>query len=142
MFRNILVAVDGSAQSARALEEAVDLARRMDGQLTLITVGTRPPVWPSAYQAIVSDAELQEEAHHVVERAAAELPDDVSAATVARVGRASDEIVTQARKGGYDLIVMGARGRGAAGSLLLGSVSHGVLNQSPSAVLIVHAQEA
>jgi RNA polymerase-binding transcription factor len=62
MFRNILVAVDGSAQSARALEEAVDLARSMDGQLTLITVGTRPPVWPSAYQAIVSDAELQEEA--------------------------------------------------------------------------------
>jgi nucleotide-binding universal stress UspA family protein len=74
MFCNILVAVDGSAQSARALEEAVDLARSMDGQLTLITVGTRPPVWPSAYQAIVSDAELQEEAQHVVERVAAGYP--------------------------------------------------------------------
>jgi nucleotide-binding universal stress UspA family protein len=108
MFHNILVAADGSAHSARALEEAIDLARSVDGRLTLITVAARPVI---------------------------------STATLVRIGRPADEIVRRANEGGYDLIVMGARGRGAATSILLGSVSHGVLNQSPAAVLIVHADK-
>jgi len=141
MFRSILVAVDGSKHSARAVEEAVDLARSVDGRLTLISVGTRPVPWPSAYQTTVPDAELVKAAQALVDEAAAEVPDDVSVATVVRVGRPSDEILASARDAQNDLIVMGARGRGAATSLLLGSVSHAVLNQSPSAVLIVHADQ-
>jgi nucleotide-binding universal stress UspA family protein len=69
------------------------------------------------------------------------VPDGISTATLVRLGRPAEEIVRRANEGGYDLIVMGARGRGAATSILLGSVSHGVLNQSPGAVLIVHADE-
>src|SRR5439155_13720680 len=107
----------------------------------LISVGTRPTVWPSPYQAVMTDAELQEAAQLVMDKAAAEVPDDISVTTLVSVGRAADEIVAKAKEGRHDLIVMGARGRGAATSLLLGSVSHAVLNQSPSAVLIVHAEE-
>lgn len=141
MFRSILVAVDASTHSARAVEEAVDLARSVDGRLTLISVGTRPVVWPGPYQTAVSDAELVEAAQAVVDDAAAEVPEDVPVATLVRVGRPADEIVARAREGRHDLIVMGARGRGAATSLLLGSVSHEVLNQTPAAVLIVHADQ-
>jgi nucleotide-binding universal stress UspA family protein len=141
MFRNILVAVDGSRPSARALEQAVDLARSEDGRLTLVTVGTRPVIWPSPYQAAVTDDELEDAARAVVDEAAAKVPGDVSTATLVCLGRPADEIVRTANEGGHDVIVMGARGRGAATSLLLGSVSHGVLNQSPGAVLIVHADE-
>jgi hypothetical protein len=47
-----------------------------------------------------------------------------------------------AELGEHDLIIMGARGRGAATSLLLGSVSNGVLNRAPRAVLIVHDARA
>src|SRR6266550_4096010 len=118
MFRSMLVAVDGSTHSARALEEAVDLARSMKAGLTLISVGTRPTVWPSPYQAVMTDAELQEAAQLVMDKAAAEVPDDISVTTLVSVGRAADEIVAKAKEGRSDLIVMGARGRGAATSLL------------------------
>jgi nucleotide-binding universal stress UspA family protein len=141
VFRSILVAVDGSTHGARAVEEAVDLVRSMDGRLTIISVGTHPVVWPAPYQAVLSDAEIEEGARAVLDDAAAKVPDDVSVATVVRVGRPADEIIKRARDGLHDLIIMGARGRGAARSLLLGSVSHAVLNQSPSAVLIVHADQ-
>jgi nucleotide-binding universal stress UspA family protein len=141
MFRNILVAVDGSAHGARALEEAIDLARTEGGHLTLVTVATRPMIWPAPLQAAVTDAELEETAQALIDEAAAKVPDDVYVARAVRRGRPGHEIVKRAREHDHDLIVMGARGRGAATSLLLGSVSHGVLNQSPSAVLIVHARE-
>jgi nucleotide-binding universal stress UspA family protein len=141
MFRSILVAVDGSTHSARAVGEAVDLAHSMGGRLTLISVGTRPVAWPSSYLTTVSDAELEEAAQTVVDEAAAQVADGIPVATVVRVGRPADEIVTRAIEANHDVIVMGARGRGAATSLLLGSVSHAVLNQSPAAVLIVHADQ-
>jgi nucleotide-binding universal stress UspA family protein len=141
MFSSILVAVDGSTHSARALEQAIDLARSEGARLTLVTVAARPVIWPSAYQATVTDAELEETAQALLDEAAEKIPDDVPQATVVRIGRPADEIVRRAKDGLHDLIVMGARGRGAATSLLLGSVSHAVLNQSPAAVLIVHGED-
>ncbi len=142
MFRSILVAVDGSKHGARAVDEAVDLARSVGGRLTLISVGTRPVLFAGSYVTAVSDADLEAGARSVVDEAAAKVPDDVPVETVVRVGGAADEIVKAAREGGHDLIVMGARGRGAAAALVLGSVSHAVLDRSPSAVLIVHADES
>jgi nucleotide-binding universal stress UspA family protein len=142
VFRSILVAVDGSTHSAHALEEAVDLARAVDGRLTLMSVGSRPLVWPGGYQTTMTDAELAEAAQAAVDHAAAAVPDDVPVATVVRVGSPADEIIKVARDAPHDLIVMGARGRGAATSLVLGSVSHAVLDRSPAAVLVVHADQA
>lgn len=142
MFRNILVAVDGSTHSERAVEEAVDLARNADGCITLISVGTHPVVWPSPFQTTMTDADLEEAARAMVDEAEEKVPDDVSVATLVRVGRPADEIMTRARDGHHDLIVMGARGSGAVRSLLLGSVSHAVLIQSSGAVLIVHGNHS
>jgi nucleotide-binding universal stress UspA family protein len=138
MFRKILVAVDGSTQSDRALLEAVDLATAANGSLTLISVGAPPTIWPSAYVVVVPEGDLENAAQHVVDEAAAKVPDSISVSKVVRIGRPADEVVAVAKEEHHDLIVMGARGRGATTSLLLGSVSHAVLNQSPAAVLIVH----
>ena len=139
MLRNILVAVDSSPHSARAVDGAVDLARSGGGHLTLVSVGTFPTLWPSAYLVPVTEAELERSARASIDEAARRVPDDVVFTPMVRLGVPAEEIMAAAREGRHDLIVMGARGRGATTSLLLGSVSHAVLNQSPAAVLIVHA---
>jgi nucleotide-binding universal stress UspA family protein len=142
MFKSILVAVDGSTQSELALEQAVDLARSEGSRLTLIGVAGFSLSWPSVQQRVVSDAELVQAMRAVVDDAAETLPEDIPVRTIVRLGKPGDEIFTEASRGEYDLIVMGSRGRGAATSALLGSVSHTVLNHGPAAVLIVQAQEA
>lgn len=54
-----------------------------------------------------------------------------------RVGHAAEEILRVAKKAKVDLIVMGSRGHGTIGSLLLGSVAQSVLSASEVPVMVV-----
>lgn len=141
MFRSILVAVDGSAAAGAALEQAIDLARVEGARLTLISVAVPPRVRVVGpyYVLYASEEELEREATKVVERAEARVPDDVGVSTVVRSGPAAKAILERAETGEHDLIVMGSRGLGVAGSLLLGSVSRAVLAHSRVPVLVAQA---
>jgi nucleotide-binding universal stress UspA family protein len=125
MFLNILVALDGSPSSRRALEHAVDLARAGNAKLTLITVA--PPLSSYVTLAGVSretmQAELDKWAADILDEAVRALPDDMTAHTVERSGHPGPEVVRELERGGYDLIVLGTRGRGRAQEGLLGSVN-------------------
>lgn len=146
MFRNILVAIDGSAHGARALAEALDLVERNHARLTVMTSVPDASSWllsGGAYGGAIDYAQLNQETEReyrdLLERAVSELPQDISVTKVLAYGRPGDRILEQMRQGSHDLVVMGSRGRGNVRSLVLGSVSHQVLNASPNAVLIVHA---
>jgi nucleotide-binding universal stress UspA family protein len=138
MFRSILVAVDGSHAASEALEEAIELARDTGARLTLISVAV-PFRWllPGPYMTpFPTEGELARGAQKVADRAAALVPDDVPVSTVVRSGPAATAILDRIEQGEHDLVVMGSRGRGLAGSLLLGSVSRSVLAHSAVPVLI------
>ena len=141
MFRSILVALDDSAASAAALDQAIDLARAEGARLTLISVAA-PPRWRPAGPFVPpypTDAQLEDEARALLDRAEERVPDDVPVATVLRSGLAAKEILKRAECACHDLIVMGSRGLGPAASLVLGSVSRAVVAQSKTPVLIARA---
>jgi nucleotide-binding universal stress UspA family protein len=51
-------------------------------------------------------------------------------------GDPTEEVSKAASEGGYDLLVVGSRGRGALGELVLGSVSQRLVDDAPCPVLI------
>lgn len=147
MFFKLLVAYDGSAHSERALAEAIDLARTTNAKLTVMTVvpeagnaalgaGYIAPVDPGA-----SVRQLEAQYLKVLEKALRGIPSELPVTKVLGRGEAAVAIVSEVRRAGHDLVVMGSRGHGELRSLLLGSVSHQVLRSSPVPVLVVHASE-
>jgi nucleotide-binding universal stress UspA family protein len=125
MFLNILAAIDGSLSAQRALEQAIDVARAMNSKLTLVTVA--PPLSNYVTLAGVSSQTMSNEltkwADGILSKAAEAFPDDVIAHRVQRSGHAGEEILKELEGGGYDLVVLGTRGRGRAQEGLLGSVN-------------------
>jgi nucleotide-binding universal stress UspA family protein len=125
VFTNILVGLDGSPSSQRALEQAIDLVRSGGGKLTLMTVA--PPVATLVTLGGMSieamSAELDKWAKNVLDEAARTVPPEVTADRVQGSGHAGPEILKEVKRGGYDLIVLGTRGRGRTQEGLLASVN-------------------
>jgi len=136
----ILVALDFSSEAGRALRTARDLARRTSAELTILHV--RP----------VSDirAAIQEGRDDLLKGTTAALRSALEEHFAGRFtalarqrerplllrGKPGLEICREARRGGYNLIVMGSRGRGRVASALLGSTAQEVLSQSRVSVLV------
>lgn len=138
MFKHILVPVDGSEHAKRAVEVASDLAKQTGAKLTLLHVlthvgGYNVPNELQSYAKIehirVTEKELIESVGQEVLATAMQLAHDNGASgckTQLENGDPASQIATAARDGDADLIVMGRRGLGDLGGLLLGSVSHKV----------------
>jgi nucleotide-binding universal stress UspA family protein len=144
MFRNILVAIDGSPDSDQALTQAIDLAESEHSRLTLFSAVVTPP--STAYVGVSGEVvanlsrDAEAETETIIRTATQRVPDRVSLSTVLSSEPVRHALIHQIKTGAHDLVVMGSRGRGAVRSVLLGSVSHYVLHHSPIPVLIVHAE--
>lgn len=139
-YPRILVAFDDTPAAAFALRHAVPYAVDQRSHLTLLTVVPPPPRLVAA--AGVSPERMAEEmerdADQYLREVAATLPHELSVTTLLRHGDPAEEILRLVRTQPFDLICMGARGRGRVSGALLGSVSSAVLHHSPLPVVVLH----
>lgn len=144
LYDHILVPTDGSSETRRAVEHAIDLAKEHEAMvhaLYVLNTASYASVSVDASWEGVSDM-LREEGEAAIE-AVADLAraEDVAVETSMLSGSPSREIVRYAEEEGCDLIVMGTHGRGGIDRLLLGSVAERVVRSSSVPVLTVRVAE-
>lgn len=138
MYEKILVAVDHSEVSTRALAAARELASLSHGEVWVLHLREREMMGKTG---MMTSAEGSDEAGAAVNDAVAELTQaGIKAHGVVRdtvFGYAAREIVSDAAGLGADVIVMGSRGRGDLAGLVLGSTAHKVIHLADRPVLVV-----
>jgi len=154
LFGKILVPMDGSEHSLKALEMATQIARKFQGKITLLhvySVSVQPIMMPeptalgSPSVPILTGAEvsrLVEVAREVGNRILSDGEEKAKAKQVEVEkmlveGHVVQEIVKAAIEGNFDLIVVGARGISHIKEILLGSVTDGVIHHARCPVLVI-----
>lgn len=140
-MKKILVTTDGSENSKKALIEAKKLAEALDAKVDILSVVHDVVITPymtEQYYNVQTNESLVQSGEKLLEEAL-RLFDDFKGEvkTKLRTGNSGNEIIKEVEKEGYDLVVMGSRGLGAFSRIMVGSVSHKVLNHVETNVLIV-----
>jgi nucleotide-binding universal stress UspA family protein len=135
----ILVGVDGSKYSEKALDQAISLAKVCNSTLFAISV---VDVYP---ETLAIAPELEEKMSHgareILQRAKDKVAkENIPCHTVVHIGAQPHEfIVQEAKEKDIDLIVLGIHGRTGLKKLLIGSVAERVIGHAPCAVMVTPA---
>jgi nucleotide-binding universal stress UspA family protein len=147
----ILAAVDGSAGSLHALERLAEFVPLEEADVTLMHVLETPWLrgeyqdWLAAGddgdefpdpQAQI-EQEMEREGLAIVERARDRLPGRTAVNTLTAEGLPADEILSEAERGGYGLVVIASSGSRDLKHQILGSVSSKVAWNAPGSVLLI-----
>jgi nucleotide-binding universal stress UspA family protein len=148
MYRNILIATDGSALAERAVSHGVALAKAVGAKVTAVIVEASFNIYdvPESKSRQLTEAYKQHAEH--TKQHAAKVLNHVGEAAKA-VGLACETvqmehdqpfkaIIDTAERKGCDLIVMASHGRGGISAILLGSVTNKVLTHTAIPVLVCH----
>ena len=143
-LKRILVPIDFSACSTKALQYALPLAKEHKAAITLLYVVA--PAYSAGEYGGIDYAQLDASMKDGGERELAKLALDevrgeVSTDTLVRVGSPALEIVEIARSLPADLIVISTHGRTGLKHVVLGSVAEHVVQRAPCPVLVVRERE-
>ena len=137
MIKNILIPVDGSEGSDRAVTHAITLAEVCGAKLNFLYVAN---INQLAINACLSDAILEavtKAGNVILDRAKQMVPSGIETETFSETGSPAVVILDFADSIEADLVVMGSRGLGVVKGVLLGSVSQYIVEQSKCPVLVV-----
>ena len=141
LISKILVPIDGSENSMRALNHGLFLSSNLKIKLTILFVIEVPPFVYVQSQKVVNSvmASLEKEAKDVLEEGRNQAKKyDVEPEILFLEGtNIASIIIEHGEKNNFDLIVIGSKGKGKLKSSLLGSVSNKVIHHSKNPVYVV-----
>ena len=148
MYEHLLVPVDGSELSQKAIDHSIGLAKMLGASILGFTAEPPLPVLVVEQGAVAYDAATFEAHHARCEAHAREVlqafADKAKAAGVPFDGQfvitdsVQDAIVDTAKRQGCDLIVMATHGRHGLDALIHGSLTKSVLAHSQVPLLVLH----
>ena len=142
MSEKILVPIDGSECSLRALDTAIDLARSLGDGLVIcgVTDINQVAAFGPEYAQGCLEA-LQEQTDDTVKRAVARVGDRLGAVEPrVATGNVVAKILEAVAQTGSKWIVMGSHGRSGLDRLFMGSIAEGVLHRATVPVMVVPRQ--
>jgi len=140
-LRKILVPVDFSECSRKALHYATALAKQCQAEILLLHVLEMPPIPVQAFETAFLEAPAEESVEKELSEWQAQVGSTAPVKTLVCSGSASPEIVRTADENNMDLIVIGSHGRTGLARLLLGSTAERVVRHAPCPVLVVRERE-
>jgi nucleotide-binding universal stress UspA family protein len=134
----VLVATDGSDQSMKAVQRALELVEKNGAQVTLMSVSYYAKDSLEDMPPYVQD-KLEAEAAAALKKAKAVFDDkNLKVETVLEAGLVpANNIIRRAQEGGYDRIIMGSTGMNALERVLMGSTAAKVVAHAPCEVTVV-----
>lgn len=142
LFKNILVPFDLSKSSTRAFKVALDIAKKYDSKITILTA-VEGDSWHHKFYDSRADNELIKKQKKAASKFIENLEQSGKKADVpikSQIVKSTSTvqtIVTYAKSRKFDLIVIGSHGRTGLDKLILGSVANGVVQKSRCPVLVV-----
>lgn len=138
MIGKILVPIDSSPIAAKAANVAIDLAKKNEAEMMLISVVQLPEHAGTIGEVVEAKAEGEKrvgrqllKTQHLAQESG------VKAKAKLLFGHPTSVIVKYAREGNFDLIVMGHKGASSVQRFLLGSTSIAVSERAPCTVMLV-----
>jgi len=140
LFTNILVPIDGSDNSYRALDAALLLSEKLGSNITVIHVMEEVPITHIGSEKMLNELlEAYKKENQDILLKCSEIANQkgLTIKTFLLQGNPAPAILDYNKKEKFDLVIMGSRGLGKFKELILGSVSSKIVHHSPCAVLLI-----
>jgi nucleotide-binding universal stress UspA family protein len=142
MIKKILVPIDFSNYSKKALQYTVNFAKKFDAEIVLVYV-IEPMIYPadlSMGQMVIPQSEMnlsEKSDKELVQLAKSEIGDKLKYKVLVKTGKPFMEIISTAKEVDSDLIIMATHGHTGVEHLLFGSTAEKVVRKAPCPVLTI-----